>query len=148
LYNEEKFKVLNEWFDNFKKRYNLKQYNIHREGSNALIQNFDLMKEKLYQTLRNYNPKDIFNCNETSLFWKIKLSHTISNGPVIETKQSKDCVTILFTCNSINCASYLYINMKILECSKISTKIPFQSNIIGIKKVEYRYLSGMIILKN
>ena len=30
----------------------------------------------------------------------MKLSHTISNGPVVGTKQSKDRVTILLTCNS------------------------------------------------
>ena len=30
----------------------------------------------------------------------MKPSRTISNGPVAGTKQSKDCVTILFTCNS------------------------------------------------
>jgi DDE superfamily endonuclease len=58
------------------------------------------MREKLHQILRNYDPKDIFNCDETGLFWKMKPSRTISNGPVAGTKQSKDCVTILFTCNS------------------------------------------------
>jgi hypothetical protein len=59
------------------------------------------MREKLHQTLRDYDPKDIFNCDETGLFWKMKPSRTISNGPVAGTKQSKDRVTVLFTCNSI-----------------------------------------------
>lgn len=58
------------------------------------------MREKLHQILRNYDPKDIFNCDETGLFWKMKPSRTISNGPVAGTKQSKDRVMILFTCNS------------------------------------------------
>ena len=58
------------------------------------------MREKLYQMLRDYDPDDIFNCDETDLFWKIKSNHTISNGPVTGTKQSKNCVTILLTYNS------------------------------------------------
>ena len=100
LCKEDKFKASNGWLDNFKKRHNLKQYNIHGEAGSAPIQDLDSMREKLRQTLRDYDPKDIFNCDETGLFWKMKPSHTISNGPVAGTKQSKDRVTILFTCNS------------------------------------------------
>ena len=100
LCKEDKFKASNGWLDNFKKWHNLKQYNIHGEAGSAPIQDLALMREKLHQTLRDYDPKDIFNCDETGLFWKMKPSRTISNGPVAGTKQSKDRVTILFTCNS------------------------------------------------
>ena len=100
LCNEEKFKASNGWLDNFKKRHNLKQYNIYGEAGSAPIQDLDSMREKLRQTLRDYDPKDIFNCDETGLFWKMKPSHTISNSPVAGTKQSKNRVTILLTCNS------------------------------------------------
>jgi hypothetical protein len=151
LCKEDKFKASNGWLDNFKKWHNLKQYNIHGEAGSAPIQDLASMREKLHQTLRDYDPKDIFNCDETGLFWKMKPSHTISNSPVAGTKQSKDCVTILFTCNSTgteNCAPYLYINMRIPERSKILTKILSQSIIIGIRRVGCRYRSGMIILKN
>ncbi len=55
-----------------------------------LIQDFDVIYENLHQVLKNYNPKDIFNCNKTGLFWKIWPSHTISNGLIFETKQLKD----------------------------------------------------------
>ena len=147
LCKEDKFKASNGWLDNFKKRHNLKQYNIHGEAGSALAS----MREKLHQTLRDYDLKDIFNCDETGLFWKMKPSRTISNGPVAGTKQSKDRVTILFTCNSTGTEKlhpYLYINMRIPERSKILTKILSQSIIIGIRRVGCRYRSGMIILKN
>ena len=100
LCNEEKFKASNGWLDNFKKRHNLRQYNIYGEAGSAPIQDLDSMRGRLCQTLKDYDPKDIFNCDETGLFWKMKLNHTISNSPVIRTKQSKDRVTILLTCNS------------------------------------------------
>src|SRR6266498_4186783 len=51
--------------------------------------------------LKDYNPKDIFNCDKTGLFWKIKPSQIISNSPVSGIKQSKDHVTILLTYNTI-----------------------------------------------
>ena len=57
------------------------------------------MRENLWQTLKDYSSEYIFNCDETGLFWKIKLSRTISNGQVSGTKQSKDRVIVLLTCN-------------------------------------------------
>src|SRR6266498_1511946 len=101
LLKEDKFKGSNEWIDGFKKWHNLKQYNIHGEATSTPLENLSIMREDLYQTLKNYNPEDIFNCDETGLFWKMKPSRTISNGPVSGTKQSKDRVTILLTCNTI-----------------------------------------------
>lgn len=100
LCKEEKFKGSNGWIDNFKKRHNLRQYNIHGEAASAPIQDLDTMRENLRQTLRDYDPENIFNCDETGLFWKMKPSRTISNGPVAGTKQSKDRVTVLLTCNA------------------------------------------------
>ena len=101
LLKEDKFKGSNGWVDGFKKRHNLKQYNIHDEVTSMPLENLSTMREDLCQTLKDYNPEDIFNCDETGLFWKMKPSRTISNGPVSGTKQSKDRVTILLTCNVI-----------------------------------------------
>ena len=68
---EEKFKGSSGWVDNFKKRHNLKQYNIHGEAASAPLQDLETMREDLCQILKNYDPKDIFNCDETGLFWKM-----------------------------------------------------------------------------
>jgi hypothetical protein len=47
LCNEEKFKASNRWLDNFKKRHNLKQYNIHEEAGSSPIQDLDSMRKTL-----------------------------------------------------------------------------------------------------
>ena len=100
LCKEDKFKGSIGWVDNFKKRHNLQKYNIHGEAASAPTQDLDTMRENLRQTLRDYDPENIFNCDETGLFWKMKPKHTISNGPVAGTKLSKDRVTVLLTCNA------------------------------------------------
>ena len=41
---------------------------IHSEAASALLEDLNMIQENLRQKLRNYNPKDIFNCNETGLF--------------------------------------------------------------------------------
>src|SRR3989337_1312838 len=100
LLKEDKFKCSGGWVDNFKKRHNLRQYNIHSEAASAPLEDLDTMRENLRQTLKDYSPEDIFNCDETGLFWKMKPSRTISNGQVSGTKQSKDRVTVLLTCHA------------------------------------------------
>lgn len=100
LCKEEKFKGSVGWIENFKKRHNLKLYNIHGEAASAPIQDLNEMRKNLQEKLIEYDPENIFNCDETGLFWKMKPTHTISNGPVSGTKQSKDRVTVLFTCNA------------------------------------------------
>ncbi|GBC14132.1 tigger transposable element-derived protein 6-like [Rhizophagus irregularis DAOM 181602=DAOM 197198] len=100
LCNEEKFKGSDGWIDKFKKRHNLKQYNMHGEAASAPLAELDTMRENLCQILKNYDPNDIFNCDETGLFWKMRPNHTISNGLVAGTKQSKDRIMVLFTCNA------------------------------------------------
>lgn len=101
LLGEDKFKGSIGWVDNFKKRHNLKQYSMHGEAGSAPLEDLDSMRKNLRQKLRNYNREDIFNCDETGLFWKLRPSRTISNGPVSGTKQSKERVTVLLTCNAI-----------------------------------------------
>jgi hypothetical protein len=100
LLKEDKFKGSNGWVDNFKKRHNLRQYTMHGEASSAPLEDLDTMREKLRETIKNFSPENVFNCDETGLFWKMKPSRTISNGPVSGTKQSKERVTVLLTCNS------------------------------------------------
>ena len=68
LLKEDKFKGSNGWIDGFKKWHNLKQYNIHDKVMSILLENLSIMREDLCQTLKDYNPEDIFNCNKISLF--------------------------------------------------------------------------------
>ena len=51
-----------------------------------LFKDLNIIRENFCQILKNYNPKDIFNCNKTGLFWKMKSSHMISNDSVFKTK--------------------------------------------------------------
>jgi len=89
LCKEEKFKGSIGWIENFKKWHNLKLYNIHGEAASAPTQDLDVMRKNLRQRLLDYDPENIFNCDETGLFWKMKPTHTISNGPIAEQNSQK-----------------------------------------------------------
>jgi hypothetical protein len=40
------------------------------------------MRKTLQNILKNYAPKDIFNCDETGLFWEMQPNRTLADGPV------------------------------------------------------------------
>jgi hypothetical protein len=52
-----------------------------------VLEDLNTMQENLRQMLKDYSPEDIFNCDETGLFWKMKPSRMISNGQISGTKQ-------------------------------------------------------------
>ncbi|CAG8512976.1 4044_t:CDS:2, partial [Diversispora eburnea] len=57
------------------------------------------------------------------LFWKMKPICMISNQPISETKQSKDHVTVLLTCNTTGTEKlklYSFTNMKIHNWMQVS----------------------------
>src|SRR6266511_3060273 len=64
------FKASIGWLDKFKQRYSIKEYNKHGESQSAPIEKIPQMREELKKVLMKYNKEDIFNCDETGLYWK------------------------------------------------------------------------------
>ncbi len=46
------------------------EYNKHGESQSAPIEQIPQMREELKKVLMKYNKEDIFNCDETGLYWK------------------------------------------------------------------------------
>ncbi|GFS88944.1 jerky protein homolog-like [Nephila pilipes] len=68
----EGFKASRGWFDNFKKRSGIHSVICHGEASSGDIkaaENFIKVFEKLISE-EGYLPQQVFNCDETGLFWK------------------------------------------------------------------------------
>ena len=60
------------WFARFKKRYNLRNVRLHGEAKSADKEAIPSVKKNLMQIIRdnNYSLKQIYNADETSIFWK------------------------------------------------------------------------------
>ena len=54
MLKEDKFKGSGGWVDNFKKRHNLRQYNIHGEAASASLEDLGTMGEDLHLILKDY----------------------------------------------------------------------------------------------
>jgi hypothetical protein len=95
------FKASSGWLHNFQQRYSIQEYIKQGESQSAPIEQIPQMRIELRNILKDYRLEDIFNCDETGLFWKMEPNRGLSTGPILGIKQSKDRVTVLLTCNSI-----------------------------------------------
>ncbi|CAB4409729.1 unnamed protein product [Rhizophagus irregularis] len=80
---------------------NLRSYVKSGEAASAPdIDKLNEYRATIAEKLSEYDLQDIYNCDETALFWQLEPSKTFAQGPVVGTKKSKNRVTILLTCNA------------------------------------------------
>ncbi|CAG8805075.1 4007_t:CDS:1, partial [Gigaspora margarita] len=66
---EKSLKFSNGWISRFKKRNGLKNIVIHGEGRSAPLKTLLAECVKLQELLSHYDPEDIYNADETGLFY-------------------------------------------------------------------------------
>ncbi|CAH1764323.1 3582_t:CDS:2, partial [Entrophospora sp. SA101] len=65
------------------------------------------LSQYLKNLLSQWNLDGVYNCDETTLYWKLEPSKTLANGPFSGTKRQKDKVIVLLT------ESYIPLNQGI-----------------------------------
>jgi len=85
-----KFTASSGWFDGFKKRYNVREYLRAGEGNSAPLENLPEFRSQLQDIIKNYELRNVFNCDETALFWLLEPNRTLSKGVVVGTKNRKN----------------------------------------------------------
>ena len=88
------------WLQRFKSRHHIKSYRFHGESASADMGAVTTSREQLKRDLENYNPNDIYNIDETGLFYKLKPTSTLATGPVKGEKRSKERITVALCCNA------------------------------------------------
>ena len=56
--------------------------------------------KKLSVLILEYKVEDVYNMDESGLFYHLHPDKTISSGPVKGCKKAKDCVTLMFCTNA------------------------------------------------
>jgi len=100
LFNKNDFKASDGWLSGFKERHNIKEYVKHGEAGSAPILELPRYREEIKSITSQYQLSDIFNADETGLFWELEPSRVLSMGPVAGKKKSKERITVMLTCNA------------------------------------------------
>ncbi|XP_034046538.1 tigger transposable element-derived protein 1-like [Thalassophryne amazonica] len=102
--SEESFKASHGWFDNFKKKMNIHTVVMHGEASSADVKAANEYVTRFAALFANegYVPQQVFNCDETGLFWK-KMPRrtylTAEEKKLLGYKPMKDRLTLALCAN-------------------------------------------------
>lgn len=98
--NNVNFKGSNGWLQKFKKRHQLKSYSYSGETGDVDIDELKSKCADIKTILSKFEKSEIYNLDETGLFYKISPNKTISDGPVKGRKREMDRISLILCCNS------------------------------------------------
>ena len=85
------------WFEKFKRRRNISLRQVCGESADVSTENVDEWLSRLPTVCRGYHASDIFNMNETGLFYRMLPSKTLSTpGSCRGGKLAKERTTVAF----------------------------------------------------
>ena len=90
------------WLDNFKKRHGITFKTVHGEAGAVNLQSLlDWKQQVLQPLLRQFSADDVFNLDETGLFWQLLPNKTLSfrRERCTGGKKSKQRITLLVGAN-------------------------------------------------
>jgi len=80
--NEDQIKFTNGWLWRFKQRNGLKKVKFSGEANSAPIETLPEERVRLRALLAKYNKEDIYNADETGLFFRMEPNQTLSTGTI------------------------------------------------------------------
>ncbi len=100
-FGHDEFKASNGWLSNFKKRSGLLNHKLCGESAAVDDGVCDEWREKLLSIIKEYSPRDVFNADETGLFFKClpDRTFTTNHDDCFDGKRSKERITLLFAAN-------------------------------------------------
>ena len=84
----------------FKTRRGIKRKLYEGEADSADMTKVEAGRSELQRVLKGYHPDDIFNLDETGLFYRLGPNYTLATSKVSGTKKSKDRITVALTTNA------------------------------------------------
>lgn len=96
------FKASDGWFDGFKKRYKLRSCKLSGESASSEVNKYRQELQMIKDEIGKFDPDDVYNMDETGLFYKMLPDRTYclecETNPH-GSKQQKDRITVILCCN-------------------------------------------------
>eukprot|EP00043_Microstomoeca_roanoka_P018176 m.193163 g.193163 ORF g.193163 m.193163 type:complete len:231 (+) comp16777_c0_seq1:207-899(+) len=94
------FNYSRKWLLNFKQRYGIKRITLHGEAASVNQDTVVKAREYLPQLLQLVSPEDLYNFDETALFYETLPTRTLASRQRPGVAQSKKTMTIGLCCNA------------------------------------------------
>jgi len=88
------------WLEKFKLRHGIKSF--RRFGESGSVDTHDMEKklEVIREKIDQFPLKDVFNMDETGLFYKLQADHSLATKQLEGRKQDKERLTVVICCNA------------------------------------------------
>jgi len=103
---EDQLKCANGWVYKFKQRNGLQKVNFSGEANSAPLETLPEERARLCTILAKYNKEDIYNADETGLFFRMEPNQTLSTGAVAGHKKVNLFILIY---NLINLILFIFL---------------------------------------
>lgn len=87
------------WLHDFKKRHGIKRRKQHGESASVSMEGAEERLAECQELAKKYGSEDLYNADETALFWLAIPDTTLATKPQSGKKKQKNRVTILVTTN-------------------------------------------------
>src|SRR5689334_8079474 len=69
-------------------------------SNSARVETLRPLRATVRERFVRWDLNDVYNCDETALYWKLEPSKTLARHAISGTKKPKDRVTIMLACNA------------------------------------------------
>ena len=90
----------NGWLYSFQMRHGFSKFRIHGESGDAEMDNIEDQLNQLKSRIQQYDPNDVYNMDETALFYNLAPDTTIAKEQIEGSKKDKTRITLAFMCNA------------------------------------------------
>lgn len=87
------------WVSRFKVRHGIKLHQLHGEAGSVDVSTLEDQRKSLRELLREYSPSDVFNMDETGLFFRMQPSQTLATRALPGRKKDKARITVVLCAN-------------------------------------------------
>lgn len=96
------FQYSSGWLQRFKKRKGIQQYSLSGESASVSMTDVNIAIVKMREICKSYDGKNIFNCDETGLYFRMMPDKTLAlkDEDHKGTKKNKSRITVMIGCNA------------------------------------------------
>ena len=87
------------WLERFKSRHGIKMHRRFEESGSVDVDVVERSLESIREKLNQFSMKDVFNMDETGLFYTLQPDHSLATKQLEGKKEDKERLTIVICCN-------------------------------------------------
>ena len=94
------FSYSNGWLERFKKRQGILLHKVHGDSNEVNLADVEKSRDELCCIISEYELNDVYNMDETGLFYHLEPDVTLATGPVKGKKKNKEQITVTLCANT------------------------------------------------